>query len=154
MCYGLGGVLKNWKAYQNHIIKIGYRIKSEISDGLKIHLPGKSLNIYYFKPYEATFTPTFTHTATYTRTRTPGPIVYPTPTQPCSELSPLYIHNNTNGYVALNLNGLAKYSFWLAAGDHTLWICPGSYSYVASGCGGSSISGTMNAGEEHEFYCR
>jgi len=153
-CYFIGAVLRDWRIGETHEVKIGLKILNNISDGWQIYTPSSSVYTYIIHPILPTPTPTATFTPTRTPTRISLPAVYPTRTPPCAELAPLYIQNNTNGYVALNLNGVTSYSFWLAPGYQTLWICPGSYQYVASGCGGSSISGTMSAGEEHEFYCQ
>ncbi|MCS7009960.1 MAG: hypothetical protein N2049_01975 [Anaerolineales bacterium] len=149
-CYGIAGVLQAWKEFENHIVKIGLQITEPIFDGWDKYEPHQYIYTYYFKPIRPTPTATFTLTRTPTRTRAP---VYYTATPPCTETAPLYIQNDTGGYISLNLSGVTRFSFWLAPGYHTLQICPGMYSFTASGCGGASTSGTMSAGEEHRFYC-
>lgn len=148
-CYGIAGVLQGWKVGENHIVKIGLEITDSI-DGWYQYEPAQAVYSYFLKPLYPTPTSTFTPTRTPTRTSVP---VYYTATPPCAETVSLRIQNDTGGYISLNLRGVAKYSFWLGPGYHTLQVCPGSYSFTASGCGGATTSGTMNAGEEHRFFC-
>ena len=99
--------------------------------------------------------PTSTPTLTPTNTPRPQPVntLPPPPTAPppC-DLSSIEIENDTDGPVSLILSGPYSYTFYLGTGTTSIAVCPGTYNYVAYGCG-SSASGTMSSGESHQFWC-
>lgn len=84
----------------------------------------------------------------------PKPVIPPTAVLPaCERSGTINIKNDTGGQVTLYLTGTASFTFYIAAGNQTLSVCPGSYSYTAYGCGGASRTGSVANGEEIEFWC-
>ena len=71
----------------------------------------------------------------------------------CDATATITITNETGVILTLSLVGPANYSFNLGSGDTTLSVCPGSYSFSAYGCSGGSLTGSINSGEHHYFYC-
>lgn len=170
----MGVVLENWKIGIPHTIIYGIKIDKKINDGWQDYEPQTiEYNLLVMPIAIPTNTPTLTLTPTSsptptltftplpTDTPTPKPIVYtprptvipPTETPACDANSSIEIDNSTGGLLTLYLNGPADYSFYLQAGTQSVTVCSGSYSYTAYGCGGASISGVINSGESHQFYC-
>jgi hypothetical protein len=54
------------------------------------------------------------------------------------------VNNHTGGYVTVNLSGVATYRFTAGQGLTTFKVYKGSYDLKAYGCGGSSLSKTIN----------
>ncbi len=77
----------------------------------------------------------------------------PTAAPACERSGTVSIKNDTGGTVTIHMTGTASFTFSVAAGNQTLSVCPGSYSYTAYGCGGASRTGTVNDGDEIEFWC-
>jgi|GEM_PF-1861731 len=85
----------------------------------------------------------------------PPPTQVPaTATPACSLNGVLSIQNDTGGTVTLYLTGPASFTFYLNTGPSSLYVCPGTYSYTAYGCGGATDRGTMSSGESHTFFCQ
>ncbi len=151
-CFSIGVVLNDWHKNDRHVVSIGMRVINEINDGWDSYPPSDMVYIYDVRPVDL---PTATPTATFTNTPKPLPTLpYYTPTPACEANSTIEITNSTGSFVSLTLNGPANYYFDLAVGDTTLWVCSGTYSYTAYGCGGASDVGTMTTGDSHEFYCQ
>lgn len=154
----IGVDLAGWQINQPHSIRIGFTFNEALSDGWYDYPAGFSaVYEYYIEPAilpTDTPTPLPTVTPLPTKTSTPRPTAIPyTSTPSCSENASIVINNTTGGRITLYLNGPAKYTFYLNTGYTTLKVCSGSYSYTAYGCGGANDTGTINSGEEHEFYC-
>lgn len=153
-----GVVMEGWKIGEPHIVEIGFSIDSDIYDGWESVEAGTTyLQSYRIIPARL---PTATPTATQTRTPTPRPTAIPYTSTPKPTLAPacsadgvIYIENNTGAWVTINLNGTAKYTFDVAAGNKTLNVCPGNYSWTVWGCGGAQDSGNVNNGETLTFSC-
>jgi len=152
-----GVVISGWKVGQPHRVRIGFTFDEQITDGWEVYPKGTVIEfLYNINPVvRPTDTPTPTATFTPVPTATPvRPTAIPyTSTPSCSENATITINNTTGGKVTLYLNGPAKYTFSLGTGYTYLKVCSGSYSYTAYGCGGANDTGTINGGEEHEFYC-
>lgn len=162
-----GVTISGWKLGEPHRVRIGFTFDEIITNGNTVYPAGTVIEyIYQVNPImrptntpTMTFTPTLTPTPTPTATPTPRPTqVKPTAvpytsTPSCSENASIVINNTTGGRITLYLNGPEKYTFYLNTGYTTLKVCSGSYSYTAYGCGGANDTGTINSGEEHEFYC-
>jgi hypothetical protein len=148
-CVFIGAMLSGWQIGEDHQVTIGYSFDAEIFDGWNSYAPFTNEYIFDLKPG---LIPTATPTATFTPT--PPPLPTNTPAPACEASSSIAITNSTDGQLTLDLSGPASYEFTLGTGDTTLPVCPGSYSYTAYGCGSASISGTINSGETHEFYCK
>jgi hypothetical protein len=87
---------------------------------------------------------------------TPIPLPTSTPTKqaPQGKTVSIKIVNNTGGNLSINLSGPASYSFNFPAGNHTMQVLPGTYTYTVWGCG-TSASGTqkLSKGFEWTWYC-
>lgn len=161
-CFAVGGVLSGWKLSQPHLVTIGIKIIDEIFDGWDVY-PANTpqLRTYRINPAfipTATFTPTITRTPTRVPTRVPPtfvPITAAPPTPACADMANIHVTNNTGGWMTVNLNGPAQYTFSFLQKDNDFSVCRGEYKYTAYGCsGGSSASGTINTGGSLEFTCR
>jgi hypothetical protein len=89
---------------------------------------------------------------------TPIPQPAATPTTkapPAGKTVSVKILNNTGGNITINLSGPATYSFNIAAGNSTIKVLPGSYTYTVWGCG-TTASGTVKLKEGYEWtwYCK
>lgn len=160
-CVFIGIMLSDFKVGSNLQVRIGYQFSQPVSNGWSLQEPFSNVYILDLQPavipiVTATFTPSPTSTVTLTPTFTPSPwpTAYYTPTPVCQATGIISISNTTGGLVNLSLSGPAYYFFNLAAGDTTLSVCPGTYSFTAYGCGGATDTGTMSTGESHEFYCQ
>ncbi len=154
----IGVDLADWQVNQPHHISIGFTFNEALTDGWYDYPAGFSaVYEYNVKPAllpSATPTPLPTETPLPTKTSTPRPTAIPyTSTPSCDQNATITINNTTGGTVTLYLNGPTKYTFSVGTGYTYLKVCSGSYSYTAYGCGGASDNGTINSGEEHEFYC-
>lgn len=165
----IGVVTSGWKLNESHQIKIGYMFTEKVSNGWDDFPAGYSeAYIYQVQPVELpTPTPTATRTATPTKTATstrtptstptrkPQPTTIPaTATPSCNVDSKIYIQNDTGSTITIYLTGPAKFMFYIATGSQSIDVCSGAYSYTGYGCGGSSLNGSMNAGETHTFFCQ
>jgi uncharacterized protein YraI len=88
---------------------------------------------------------------------TPIPVPSSTPTKqaPAAKTIRVKIINDTGGYITINLNGPAVYSFSFPPGNSDMWVIPGTYNYTTWGCG-TSASGTqkLSEGFEWKWYCQ
>ena len=84
------------------------------------------------------------------------------PTQPggggggsCSETSSITVVNHTAGYINVSLSGPKSYSVYLANyGDsQNVPVCPGSYTWHASGAACGDGTGSINSGETLTLSC-
>jgi hypothetical protein len=90
----------------------------------------------------------------FTPAALPMPAVpQPTAAPACERSGTVSIKNDTGGTVTVYMTGTASFTFNVAAGNQTISVCPGSYKYTAYGCGGASRTGTVNDGDEIEFWC-
>lgn len=73
----------------------------------------------------------------------------------CAATDTIYITNETGTGLYITLNGPATYSLLLVSGSQVSQpVCPGTYTWQASGCGGSgSGSGTINSGDSLDLDC-
>jgi len=73
----------------------------------------------------------------------------------CEASDTIYITNETGTGLYITLTGPATYSFLMVSGNQlSLPVCPGSYSWTASGCGGSGTgSGTVASGNALDLDC-
>ena len=152
-----GAVISGWKVGEPHLVRIGFTFDEQVTDGWEVYPKGTTIEyIYRINPVvRPTDTPTPTATFTPTpRPTQPKPTAVPyTSTPACDGSGTITINNTTGGQLTLYLNGPAKYTFYVGTGYTYLDVCSGSYSYTAYGCGGASDTGSINSGEEHEFYC-
>jgi len=88
-------------------------------------------------------------------TPTAKPYVQPTFASCEGETVPVSIINNTGGAVSLTLRGPCSYTFYVVGGSSSIAVLPGSYSYTAYGCGGTTLSGTrsLDGSIEWTWYC-
>ena len=88
-------------------------------------------------------------------TPTAKPYVQPTFATCDGETVLVSIINNTGGAVSLTLRGPCSYTFYVAGGSSSITVLPGSYSYIAYGCGGATLSGTrsLDGSIEWTWYC-
>ena len=148
-----------WVLGEHHKVVIGFTLDEAVNDGWDDYPAGYSaLYTYIVNPVlMPTNTPTATATETPLPTNTPKPrptsVPY-TPTPACKVNSVIHIENDTGGYITLYLSGPAKFTFNIPAGKMDIPVCSGQYSYTGYGCGGSSLNGTMKAGDTVNFYCR
>ncbi len=83
------------------------------------------------------------------------------PTQPggggggCDESSSITVVNHTAGYINVSLSGPKNYSVYLANyGDSTtVSVCPGSYTWHASGSACGDGTGSINSGDTLTLSC-
>ncbi len=80
-------------------------------------------------------------------------VILQTAAPACDRSGTISIKNDTGGQVTIYLKGTASFTFYVTAGNQTLSVCPGSYSYTAYGCGGASRTGNVSDGDEIEFWC-
>ncbi len=80
-------------------------------------------------------------------------VMLPTAAPACDRGGTISIKNDTGGQVTIYMSGTASFTFYVAAGNQTISVCPGSYSYTAYGCGGASRTGSVSDGDEIEFWC-
>ena len=83
----------------------------------------------------------------------PTPEMNGSPSPMCDTSAYITINNTTGDQLTLNLQGPANYAFTLLPGYNQMLVCLGTYTYTATGCGGALLTGTLNSGETHEFYC-
>lgn len=144
-CIYAGVVMSNWQLGETHRIELGYEITEELNDGWGTYLPET-------KKYVFDVNPVIPPTETPTPTATPTQRVNTLPPA-CDASATINIQNDTGGVVSITLTGPGYFTFNLSTGGNTLWVCPGTYTYSAWGCG-SFNSGTLNSGESHTFYCQ
>jgi uncharacterized protein YgiM (DUF1202 family) len=73
----------------------------------------------------------------------------------CAATDSIVVKNGTNTGLYITLSGPATYSQLLTSGStKTIPVCPGSYTWMASGCGGKgSGSGSVHSGGSLELAC-
>ncbi len=149
-----GVITRGWVIGEPHTVRIGLRFDEAVNDGWDDYPAGHEVvNEYLVNPI---FIPTSTPTLTPSPTSTPKPIptmVPYTPTPSCKLDGKIDIKNDTGGQVKLYMTGPASFTFFLSAGNQTISVCKGTYSYTAYGCGGASINGTVSTNGEIEFWC-
>lgn len=153
-CTFIGAMLSDFQIDQKHLLIIGFSFDAEVNDGWESFAPAPYAVQLELVP---AYLPTPTYTMIPTATNTPRPlptIPYYTATPACAINSSIAISNTTGGLVTLYLSGPASFTFYINAGDSSLPVCSGTYSYTAYGCGGAKDTGTMSAGESHEFFCQ
>jgi len=149
-----GVVMGNWEIGESHEVNIGYILDAEVYNGWETFPANTSYLARYLLQPKAL--PTATPTATATRTRVPiTNTPKPPPPPACEANASILIENNTGGWISIYLTGPAKFNFDLPAGNQTINVCPGQYSYTAYGCGGSSKNGSINANSSEgiELWC-
>jgi hypothetical protein len=143
-----------WKVGEPHTIEIGFEFDAEISDGWDTYPAGTRYSYTYIVNPVVKLPDTPTPTTPPTNTPPPRPTPIPFTATPACELSGrISIKNDTGGQVTIYMNGPASFTFFVAAGNQMLSVCPGSYSYTAYGCGGASRTGNVSDGDEIEFWC-
>ncbi len=149
-CMFIGAMLGGWKAGESHRVEIGYSFDVEVFDGWNTRAPFTSTYIYDFRPIlYPTETPTITPTPTAT-------YLWLTATPACTVKSSITIQNNTGSQMTLHLYGPEPYLFFIQPGQDILKVCPGDYSYIASGCNNSVDTwvGKISSGDEETFICK
>ncbi len=143
-----------WKVGEPHTVEIGFEFDADVFDGWDTY-PGGTRYTYFYDVNPvlellATATPNIQPTAVSTPRPTRVP---PTAAPACDRSGTISIKNDTGASVTIYMKGPANFTFFVAAGNQTLSICPGTYSYTGYGCGGVSRTGEVNDGEEIEFAC-
>ena len=138
-----GVVMSDWEIGKSYEVQIGYLVDEEVFNGWDIYPANESYVVKYLLRPQATTAPN----------NTPGPITN-TPPPTCNTNGTILIKNNTGGWISIYLTGPAKFNFDLTAGNTTINVCPGQYSFTAYGCGGATRSGSVTAdSEELTFTC-
>lgn len=144
----MGVATSDWTVGEPHQIRFGYEFDAEIFDGWDTFPAGTRTEYIFW------VTPVILPTVTPTPSPMPIPTAVPyTATPACARNATISVVNDTGAYVTIYLKGPAAFTFNVAAGNQTISVCSGNYSYTAYGCGGASVNGTASDGDEIEFWC-
>lgn len=174
---GIGYVLQGWQLGKPRTVMVGYEFLEKVVDAGVVNKPGtKVIYTYIINPVSpADAKPANTPTASQTSppgikptntstikptntlainpTNTPAAAPTTTATIACVLDTVITVRNTTNADVTITFTGPARFSFTLAPGVHVLKLCTGQYDYKATGCNGSTVTGTAVNGDEIEFWC-